>query len=142
MLNPFDYYLRNGSVKRKTPDPEEAKSLLRKSINRLDYVNNQKINDKNANFIMEGAYETIREATQSLMSLEGFKPYSHEATISFLRKFYISYFSEDDIYKFDYFRKLRNDSVYRAVDIIEDDAKEIVMFAERFIQIIISLHKN
>jgi len=134
MINSFENYLKLGKVKRKTPDSEEAKALLNKSEDRLDYIKIKDINTKTARFVLEDSYEAVREAAQSLMSIKGFKPYSHEATISFIKDFYISAFNEEYIHEFDRFRQLRNDSVYKAVQIIEEDAKSSLLFAQKFIE--------
>ncbi len=132
MINKFDYYLKNGKVRRKTPDPIEAKSLFIKSKERLEYIKKE-INETTAKFVLEDTYDTIRESTQSLMSLSGFKPYSHEATISFLKEFYKDNFSEEEIIKFDRFRELRNNSVYKAIEISVSDAESCLCFATMFI---------
>ena len=141
MINSFKNYLKDGKVRRKTPDSEEAKSLLEKSLDRLDYIKGKKITGKSATFILEDAYEAIREAAQSLMSMKGFKPYSHEATVAFIKDFYKSKFSEEDIYKFDYFRKLRNDAVYKAIPVTKGDAELSLFFAEKFVKKVTSIQK-
>lgn len=133
MINSFDNYLKLGKAKRKTPDFEEARSLFEKAISRLEYTKPKEINNKNAQFVLEDSYESIREAAQALMSIKGFKPYSHEATISFIKEFYGSDFTEEEVYKFDRFRKLRNGSVYMAKPIIDEDAKSSMLFAIEFI---------
>lgn len=141
MINKFGYYLEKGHVKKRTPDPIEAKSLLNKAVERLDYFKSDKIEDKKASIILENVYEAIRESTQSLMSLKGFKPYSQEATISFIREFYPKEFTENEINKFDMFRLLRNDSVYRAVPIFKRDAESCLKFAKEFLDKIKKLEK-
>lgn len=133
MINSFNNYLKLGKVKRKTPDFEEAKALLEKSNNRLEYTEAKEINEKNSQFVLEDAYEAIRESAQALMSVKGFKPYSHEATISFIKEYYNSVFNEEELYKFDRFRQLRNDSVYKAIPILNEDAKASLLFAVDFL---------
>ena len=133
MINSFDNYLKLGKAKRKTPDFEEAKSLLKKAESRLSYIKTRETNEKTAQFILEDSYEGIRESAQALMSIKGFKPYSHEATISFIKEFYSSSFNEGEIRKFDRFRILRNDSVYSAKPINSEDAKTSFLFAIDFI---------
>lgn len=142
MLNSFGNYLKAGKAKKKTPDIEEANALLNKAIDRLDYLKNKIIDDKTAKFILEDAYEVAREAAQAIMSVRGFKPYSHEATISFVKEFYGGVFKEEDIYNFDRFRQLRNDSVYKAVEIGAEEAKSSLLFAEAFIHKIKSIKFN
>ena len=134
MINSFENYLKMGKAKRQTPDPEEASALLQQAEERLEYTQGKALNAKTAKFVLEDAYEVMRESAQSLMSLGGFKPYSHEATISFLKKFYGSTFPEEDIRAFDRFRQLRNDSVYRAAPVHEEDAKDCLVFATLFVQ--------
>ncbi|MBI4440279.1 hypothetical protein HY638_04880 [Candidatus Woesearchaeota archaeon] len=88
MINEFHIYMKGGKVKSKTPDPEEAKALIEKSQKRVKYISKKGIDRDNASFILEDSYEAVWEASQSLMSVKGYKPYSHEATISFLKEFY------------------------------------------------------
>jgi len=134
MINSFENYLKLGKVKTKTPDKEEAKALLEKAKERIEYVKEKTMNSRNAKFILEDSYEAIRESAQALMSIEGYKPYSHEATIAFLRDKYQKNFTDEDIYNFDRFRQLRNDSVYKAVEIIEGDAESCLKFADVMIK--------
>ena len=88
MIEKFQYYLDENLARKEKVDKEEAKSLMNKAVQRLDYIKKQEISEFTSSFIFEDIYETLREASQSLMSLKGYKPYSHEALISFLREFY------------------------------------------------------
>lgn len=142
MINTFDNYLKLGKVKRQTINPDEAKALLIQSEERLDYVNSKEINQTSAKFVLQDSYESIRESAQSLMSMKGFKPYSHEATISFLKKFHEKDFTEEEIFKFDRFRQLRNDSVYKAIIITEEEAKDCLSFAKQFVKKIKNIKKD
>lgn len=132
MIN-FNYYLKKGTVKRRTPDPEEAKSLLEKAETTLNYFKDKEITEKYASIIFGNLYGAIREAAQSLMSLKGYKPYSHEATISFLKEFHRE-FSEEELNKFDRFRLIRSDSEYRAIKVSKKDAESCLKFAKSFIE--------
>lgn len=131
MLQEFQYYLNENLVAKKYPNKEEAKSLMNKAIQRLRYVKEQEITELNASFIFEDIYESLREASQALMSLRGYKPYSHEALIAFLKKFYN--FPEADISSFDRYRKLRNRCVYGAFIISTFKCREALKFLERFL---------
>jgi uncharacterized protein (UPF0332 family) len=133
MINSFDSYLNDAKAKKQTPNPDQANSLFEKAKLRIEYSKDKQITDKTAQFVLEDAYEAVREAAQSLMALKGYKPYSHEATISFVRDFYKSSFFEEDIYTFDRFRQLRNNSVYNAVPVTIEDAKSCILFALKFI---------
>lgn len=139
MINSFENYLKAGKAKKKTPDNEEAKSLLKKAENRLEYTKAKEINSKNSQFVLEDSYETAREAAQALMSVKGYKPYSHEATISFVRDFYSSDFNNEILHKFDRFRQIRNNSVYTAAPVSVEDAKDSITFATDIIAKVKSL---
>lgn len=131
MLKNFNYYLETGDVKKQEPDLSEAKSLIEKAERRLNRVKSDKLSESNADLLFEDAYEVIRESAQSLMSLKGYKPYSHEATVAFVKEFHKE-FTDYEVNNFDRFRKLRNNSIYKAVIIDIQDANEIITFAENF----------
>ena len=131
MLDKFEFYLKSGKVKRKTTDIVEADSLLKKANLRIN--NMRKLNEKTASLFLEDAYEAAREAAQSLMSLKGFKQYSHEATISFIIQYYKKEFSEYEIAQFDRFRELRNNSVYKAEQVSIEDSLKCLEFAKSLI---------
>lgn len=131
MIERFEYYLNANLVRKQKADKEEAKSLMKKAVHRLNYVKKQEIKEDTASFIFEDVYESLREASQSLMSLKGYKPYSHEALISFLREFYN--FSGSEISTFDRFRILRNKTVYCAVWVSVEVCQEALVFLEDFL---------
>jgi uncharacterized protein (UPF0332 family) len=133
MLLFFKQYVELGKVRSKTPDPVEAVSLLEKSKNRLAFIETRKIDIKSAAFVFEDAYSAAREAAQSLMSLEGYKPYSHEATISFVREKHSDLLNESNAVEFDRLRQLRDDSEYRAVKISIQEAEDCILFAKEFV---------
>ena len=110
MIEKFQHYLNEGLTRKVGVDREEAKSLMNRATLRLDYVKKQEINEDTSPFIFEDIYETLREAAQSLMPLKGYKPFSHEALISFLKEFYN--FPEHEISAFNRYRILRNKTVY------------------------------
>lgn len=129
---PFKHFLRFNKVKIKTPDPIEAKSLFNKAKLRLEFIKSLDIKEEFSQFIFEEAYETMREASQAIMSLKGYKPYSHEATISFISEQHILF--DDEISDFDYYRVLRHDSIYRAINISIKITKDAIKFTELLIK--------
>jgi uncharacterized protein (UPF0332 family) len=131
MIEKFQYYLNEGLTRKVRVDREEAKSLMNKAVQRLDYVKSQEINEDTAPFIFEDIYETLREAAQSLMSLKGYKPFSHEALISFLKEFYN--FPEHEISAFDRYRILRNKTVCCAANVSTGVCRDALKFAEGFL---------
>lgn len=119
-MKDFSYYLRTGDVKKQRKNIILSESLMKQAEERLDYISTQEMRNKIVRFIIEDIYESMREAVESLMILQGFKSYSHEATVSFLQKF-PKEIIRSDIEELDRLRKIRNDIMYRAknVDIIE-----------------------
>lgn len=140
MIDKFENYLNNGKAKRKTPDISESKSLIQKAEKRIKFL--RPLNDETSSLFFEDVYEAARESAQALMSLKGFKPYSYEATISFLRDYYKDRFSEAEIFEFDRFRMLRGNSVYRAQDVSKEDALKCLEFAKMIVEKINEIIKN
>ncbi len=135
MIMKFQAYIENQMVRKGSPDKGEAESLLKKAEGRLKYsIKTREINENTASYVFEDIYECLREAAQSLMAIKGYKPYSHEALISFLREFFE--FTEADIKSFDRYRILRNKTVYRGEFISEETCREALEFLLRFLPLI------
>jgi len=130
-MKTFIEYVKEKKVKRMSPDPAEAKSLIIQATERLTDLLSLPLNDNNASFRFESAYECIREAIQSKMALEGFKPYSHEAIVAFASERKL--LNEMDSINLDRYREKRNDINYRGQKVIVDEAKEIISFAKKVV---------
>ena len=131
MIEKFQFYLDENLAKKESPDKEEASALIEKAFQRMEFIKNLSVNEQTSTFIFEDIYECLREAAQSLMSLKGYKPYSHEALISFLKEFYK--FDEHEISTFNRYRILRNNCVYRAAKVSPVVCKEATKFLEIFL---------
>lgn len=131
MIDRFQNYLKSGKAKSKTADIVEANSLLERSKKRMKYI--RSLNEDTSFLVLEDAYESAREAAQALMSKNGFKPYSHEATISFIREFYNKEFDEYKTTQFDRFREIRNNALYKGQPVSLDDVSKCFQFAKDFI---------
>lgn len=132
MIETFHYYLENGFVRKASPDKGEAEALMNKAEGRLKFsIKTREITENTASYIFEDIYECLREASQALMSLKGFKPYSHEVIISFLKEFFN--FPESDILAFDRYRILRNKTIYRGEKISTETCKEALTFLLTFL---------
>jgi hypothetical protein len=131
LIEKFRFYLENGFVRKISPNAETAFALMNRAYARFDYVKGQKIEAGSAPFIFEDIYEALREATQSLMELKGYKPHSHEAQVSFLREFFS--FPEHALFTLDRLRILRNKCVYGAVQISPETCREALAFAAAFL---------
>ncbi|MBI4163452.1 MAG: hypothetical protein HY512_01200 [Candidatus Aenigmarchaeota archaeon] len=112
MIKPFEYFIKENLVRKEIPNRSLAKSLVEKAEVRIYRILKSEIEEKEASIVFEDIYEILRESAQAIMELKGYKPYSHEALISFLWEG--KYFSESVIIILDNYRTLRNKSVYRA----------------------------
>lgn len=126
MIEDFEFYVDNGMVKKLFSNRESAAALMSRAHSRLDYVRSQAIRKDNAAFVFEDVYEVLREAAQALMELRGFKPYSHEAQIAFLRD--VHKLRGDLVSTFDRFRVLRNKCVYGAATVSVETCEDALRF--------------
>jgi len=131
MIESFQFYINENLVKKVTPSKENATALMERAYARLEYIREQKVNKATAIFIFEDVYETLREASQALMEIKGYKPYSHEAHIAFLKEFYK--FPKPLLASFDRFRILRNKCLYGAAQISVETCKEAMGFLASFL---------
>ena len=82
------------------------------AVKRLGSIKRRRKTD-DQEFIAEDYYETVKELITSLLFIRGYKSYSNECLITFLRKFHPQY-SESDLALIDQMRQIRNDLLYRA----------------------------
>ncbi len=75
--------------------------------------------------VFENIYDCLRELLDALLAVDGYKSYSHEAAISYLKLFNIS---ESIISNLDRFRATRNDSKYYGKIPSLENAEEIKQF--------------
>ena len=131
MIKPFDFYLRENLVKRTISNVSLAKALLEKGEIRFSRIKKENISEKEYSLVFEDIYESLREASQSLMEIKGFKPYSHEALISFLNE--EKFLSPEKVNIINNYRILRNNSVYKAEQISKEKCFEALKFAEEIL---------
>ena len=65
------------------------------------------------------------------MEIKGFKPYSHEALVSFLKEYKLV--SDEKAVIIDNYRILRNNSVYKAEKISSQKCMEALSFAKNIL---------
>src|SRR3989339_1087235 len=119
MIRPFNFYIESRKVVKQKPENNVAISLLKKAKERFGYIETQEIKDGNSFIIFENLYESLREATQSLLAIEGYKPYSHEAIIAFLKEREKG-ITEDQIELFNDAIIKRHDSLYYGKEISKE----------------------
>lgn len=122
-MKPFEYFLEDKEVRKISKNIELAKSLIKDMEERIQ--TSLSLSDKFKKLIFENIYDALRDFCDSLLAKDGFKSYSHQASISYLSKYN---FSIVEIQKLDDFRYLRNSSKYYGKPINEDNVKEIKSF--------------
>jgi len=133
-LKPFKFYIESGLVRAGSKDPGESKAMIMRASKRLEYVKSQSITEDNASFLFEDIYEVMRECVHGLMAANGYKPYSHEATVAFLDEHYKSYFGEKLVEAFNRYRIIRNNIMYRANFVSKYEAIKALDIAENFVR--------
>lgn len=129
MVKEFNFFVNKGEVKKQGPDKNLAKATLNDSEERLALAKSlQKLTKPK--YVLENAYEAMREAADSVLYNEGFKSFSHEASIVYLLK---KGFTESEIAEFDRFRKIRNGIKYYGGDCDESDAEAAIKLAEKIV---------
>jgi len=128
MIRPFQFYIDEKLVVKTPVNVSMAKALLQKAEIRLNRVKSNKIEEAETSIVFEDIYECLREASQSLIELKGFKPYSHEALVAFLKDYKM--LPDAAINIFDTYRILRNNSVYKAEKISLHKCLEALEFAK------------
>lgn len=138
-MRDFKIFLEEGSVKKITPNISLVKSLVSDAVKRLNFYKKLKLNNKNSKYVLENIYESLRELTDAILIKDGYKSYSHEASIVYLLKYNLS---SIDINKFDNFRKIRNNSKYYGKPVDLEDANEIVELSEKLLNKINDILKD
>ncbi|MBI2575529.1 hypothetical protein HYV82_06615 [Candidatus Woesearchaeota archaeon] len=123
-MNSFEYYVEKGEVRKASGDPALAKSLTESADRRMRFISRQPINNESATIIHEQVYDALRELLDSILSLEGYKSYSHIASIAYLRKF--TEFNYDEINKLNMARQKRNNSKYYGAQTTPEETQEIL----------------
>jgi len=126
-MTSFDIFLNEGDVKKITPDLELAKSLIKDMKERISKSNLLDVNIF-PKIIFENVYDSLRDFCDAMLAINGFKSYSHQASIYYLLK---KGFDISVVKEMDQFRYKRNGSKYYGVPIIVDEAKDIKTFYKR-----------
>ncbi len=121
---PFDYFVKKGDIKKSSPNKELAISLIKDMEERIKKSN---LLDSNIfpKIIFENIYDGLRDFCDAILIINGFKSYSHQASISYLLK---QGFDVSVIEEFDQFRYKRNGSKYYGEIISLGDAQQIKDF--------------
>lgn len=127
-MKDFNSYIKK-EIKTQEKNPILSKALIKSAEKNINFIRKLEINNENAEHIASDIYEVIREYIEAKLALEGYKSYSHEATISFLKKF--KEFTEGEIEFTDNLRKTRHGIKYYGKEISLEDANNTLEFLNK-----------
>ncbi|MBS3091011.1 hypothetical protein J4217_01010 [Candidatus Pacearchaeota archaeon] len=123
-MKDFEYFVKIGDVKKSSVNKDLAVFLIKDMQSRIRDAFKMSSNEF-PKIVFENIYDALRDFCDALLALEGYKSYSHEASISYLIKkgFDISF-----VMQLDNFRYKRNGSKYYGEVINHAEAEEIRSF--------------
>ncbi len=129
-MKEFSYYLTINAVKKQTPDMHLARATAKDCLDRIELAK-ALIKTQKPKYVVENAYESVRELIDAILYAEGYKSYSHEASIAYLEKLG---FSIKEIMDVDRLRKKRNGIKYYGEASTKEEAEETITIAEEMIK--------
>ncbi|MFT4309188.1 MAG: hypothetical protein ACMXYL_01735 [Candidatus Woesearchaeota archaeon] len=110
----FNTKLRRKKIKIIKPDILRANSLVKSSIEALNTANSIPLSDESSKTVFRELYESLREYSEAIGYLHGYKFMDHESIGYFINE----KLDEENVYvHFDRFRKIRNSINYYGEDI-------------------------
>ncbi|MDI6883624.1 MAG: hypothetical protein QMD00_00540 [Hadesarchaea archaeon] len=131
----FDYYLAKEIVRRKSRDANLAESLLNSAKDRFKFA--VRIEEDRPRYALELAYEAVRELLDALLSLRGYKTWSHEAAISFLMK--LNTFGSTEVERLNVSRMKRHSSKYYGAILDLKEVEEEITFLRGIFQKLVAI---
>lgn len=139
-MSEFEDFIKSGEVKRKEKNDILADVLINSSKKGESHAKKQEMTEENAEYIVADVYDTIRELIEAKLALDGYKSYSHEATVLFLKKF--KEFNESEIGFLDNLRKIRNGIKYYGKESDAEEAKKALEFLDLMLPKLKKLFKD
>jgi hypothetical protein len=128
----FESYLKEGIIKKVSPDKSRAEFLIEESNVSLEGLNERikliGINNKNANSIIKDCYDIIMELIRAKLFLGGYSSsgsYAHEAEVAYL---YELKFEEKNILFLNELRYFRNSIMYYGKILDKEYAEKVYTF--------------
>lgn len=127
-MREFKDFTKSSWVKKKKKDISKAKSLVEIAENRKKVMEKYlPLNNETVVQVMEECYDIIRELLEAKLSREGYKTYSHEAIVSYLKELG---FSKDKVAFLDNLRMVRHGTLYYGKSVDLEYVKEVRKFME------------
>ena len=134
-IKDFKEFIKNGVIKRISPDVNRALFLKKEGEKRKIFLNEIKkkigLNDNNANYIVENSYNILSELLRAKMLTLGYSASglgAHEAEVSFMRT--LSFTDAEVIFMND-LRYFRNGILYYGKILDKEYAEKVLAFMEK-----------
>ncbi len=134
-IKAFDEFIKQGIVKRHSPDISRAEFLVNESKNTyealIERVTVMGITNKNANSIAKECYDSIMEVVRASMLRNGMHASgmgAHEAEVAYMRNLGLS---ETDVQFADRLRYFRNGMLYYGTIVDKEYAQQALEFTKR-----------
>jgi len=123
--------IENGSSISISPNKGKVNSLVDTAKGRIEYLDENKINEKNANYIFEGYYSSTLELMHCILLLKGYKVSNHIC----LGYFFRDILKEEKLFRlFDDCRYKRNSLVYYGRKMDFETAKLTIVNCKKLIK--------
>lgn len=119
----FKHFLKQKKVMKREKDIALSQSLQADAEERMESTRIKVLKTK---FKFEQAYESIRELADSFLAKDGYKTYSHEAALAYLKE--IEIINEAELERLDICRKKRNDLKYYGKNLAEKETQYLNEF--------------
>jgi uncharacterized protein (UPF0332 family) len=139
-MSEFEDFITKGDVKLQGKNEALARALIKSSEKGEKYIKKLKIDNESAEYVVSLVYDIIRELIEAKLLINGYKSYSHEATILFLKRF--KEFNEQEIIFLDNLRKIRNGIKYYGKEANKEDALKTLEFMSSILLKLKKLLKN
>lgn len=123
-MSNFEHFIAKNEVRKELPNIALASSLIKDMDERLEKSMRLNIGVF-SKMIFENIYDALQDFCNAILALDGYKSYSHVASIVYLSKFG---FNDSEINLLDKFRLRRHGSKYYGVEISKEEAEEILDF--------------
>ncbi len=134
-IRSFEEFVRQGIVKKQSPDKSRAEFLIKEAEQSyaylLELIDKIGINKNNTNSHVKNCYDILTELIRARLLLEGFNASgqgAHEAEVSYLRTLS---FSEKEVQFADQMRYFRNGMLYYGTILDKEYAKKVFEFTKR-----------
>jgi len=127
----FEDFVKRGIVRKSSSKNIDVKRVVDSYKSRYNFLKSLPLREDYARYVIENCYDVIRELAEAILEKRGYKSYSHEATILYLKK--LDKISDNEFIFIDNLRKIRNKIKYEREDQSVEGAKKVIEFVDKLI---------